>query len=125
MAAERLRMRVIRGPRLLVTAWLLAGLVGPGLGQPGFARPGGAAAGAGPPVADPEIRAVLTRYCQGCHNQRSTVGRETGLAFDALDLDLAVFAADAERWEHVVRRLRNGSMPPAGRGRRRAPTTGS
>ena len=113
-------MRVIRGPRLLVTAWLLAGLVGPGLGQPGFAQPGGAAAGAGPPVADPEIRAVLTRYCQGCHNQRSTVGRETGLAFDALDLD--AFAADAERWEQVVRRLRNGSMPPAGRPR---PTAGT
>ena len=113
------------GPRFVAVAWLLAGLGGPGLAQPGLAQPADgaattttgerAAATAGGAVEGPEIQAVLSRYCQACHNQRSAVGRETGLAFDALDV--GEVAGDAERWEHVVRRLRNGSMPPAGRPR--------
>ena len=113
------------GPRFVAVAWLLVGLGGPGLAQPGFAQPADGAATAtagergaataGSAVGDTEIEAVLSRYCQACHNQRSTVGRETGLAFDALDV--GDVAGDAERWEHVVRRLRNGSMPPAGRPR--------
>ena len=120
----------MRGPRLVVVASLLAGLVGPGWAQPGLAQPAGGvatattgergAATAGGAVEGTEIQAVLSRYCQACHNQRSTVGRETGLAFDALDV--GEVAGDAERWEHVVRRLRNGSMPPAGRPRPAADT---
>ncbi len=109
-------MRTTPGSRFVAAAWLLAGVVGAGSGTPAGAQPGGGgAAAAGASGGGARIRAVLTRYCQGCHNQRSTVGRETGLAFDTLDL--GAVARDAERWEHVVRRLRNGSMPPAGRPR--------
>ena len=113
-------MRGTPGSRFLMAAGLLAGLVGPGQVQPGFAQPGGAAVAASASVAGTEIQEVLARYCQACHNQRSTVGRETGLAFDALDI--GAVAPDAQRWEHVVRRLRNGSMPPAGRPRPAADT---
>ena len=113
----------MRGPRFFVAVGLLAILAGPGAAPPGFAQPGNAAASAAESAAGAEIETVLSRYCQACHNRRSTVGRETGLAFDALDV--GGVAGDAERWEHVVRRLRNGSMPPAGRGRRRRPTNGS
>ena len=110
----------MRGSRFVVAAWLLAGFVSPGAAEQfGVAPPGGAEQDVGA-VEGPEIQAVLARYCQACHNQRSTVGRETGLAFDALDV--GAIAGDAERWEHVVRRLRNGSMPPAGRSRPAADT---
>ena len=111
----------MRGPRFVVAAWLLAGFASPGVAQQsGAALPGGGAEQDVGAVAGAEIGAVLARYCQACHNQRSTVGRETGLAFDVLDV--GEIAGDAERWEHVVRRLRNGSMPPAGRPRPAADT---
>ena len=97
----------MRGPRFVVAAWLLAGFASPGVAQQsGAALPGGGAEQDVGAVAGAEIGAVLARYCQACHNRRSTVGRETGLAFDVLDV--GEIAGDAERWEHVVRRLRNG-----------------
>ena len=105
----------MRGPRFLVVVGLLAAFVGPGAAPPGFAQPGNAAVSSGESGGNADIQAVLSRYCQACHNQRSTIGRDTGLAFDALDV--GEVGRDAERWEHVVRRLRNGSMPPAGRPR--------
>ena len=57
-------------------------------------------------------RAVLDKYCVTCHNQRMKSG---GLALDALDL--AQVGEHAETWEKVVRKLRTGAMPPAGRPR--------
>jgi len=63
-----------------------------------------AAAGEGAP------RAVLQQYCFSCHNERREVG---GLALDALDM--ADVAERADVWEKVVRKLRTGAMPPAGR----------
>ena len=108
------------GPRLVVVVGLLAALLGPATTRPGLAQPENAAVPAGESGGGAEIEAVLSRYCQACHNRRSTVGRETGLAFDVLDV--GGLARDAERWEHVVRRLRNGSMPPAGRPRPDAQT---
>ena len=41
--------------------------------------------------------------------------RAAGLALDSLDL--GTVGADAEQWEKVVRKLRTGAMPPAGRPR--------
>ena len=65
----------------------------------------GTAAGAAP-------RAVLQRYCFACHNDRARTG---GLALDVLDMAHA--GENPEVWEEVIRKLRTGAMPPAGRPR--------
>ncbi|HKB13613.1 MAG TPA: DUF1592 domain-containing protein [Vicinamibacterales bacterium] len=64
------------------------------------------AAGTGGP------RAVLDRYCVTCHNQRL---KTAGLMLDTLDP--ARIGERAEVWEKVVRKIRTGAMPPAGRPR--------
>ena len=69
-------------------------------------------AGAGAATGAPAPRAVLQRYCFACHNQRARVG---GLALDTLDLSRVGEHADV--WEAVIRKLRTGAMPPAGRPR--------
>ena len=56
--------------------------------------------------------AVLQQYCVTCHNQRTRAG---GLALDALDM--AQVGERADVWEQVIRKLRTGAMPPAGRPR--------
>jgi len=60
----------------------------------------------------PAPRAVFDKYCVTCHNQRL---KTAGLALDALDL--AQVGERAEVWEKVVRKIRTGAMPPAGRPR--------
>jgi len=60
----------------------------------------------------PAARVVLDRYCVTCHNQNLKTG---GLALDTLDVSRP--SANAEAWERVIRKLRAGSMPPAGRPR--------
>ena len=57
-------------------------------------------------------RAVLEQYCFTCHNERRLAGE---LALDALDM--AQVAERPDVWEEVVRKLRTGAMPPAGRPR--------
>jgi cytochrome c551/c552 len=57
-------------------------------------------------------REFLTRNCVACHNQRL---QTAGLALDTIDSSR--IGADAGKWEKVVRKLRTGSMPPAGRPR--------
>ena len=57
-------------------------------------------------------RALLDRYCVTCHNDRL---QTAGLALDTLDLNH--IDDSAEIWEKVVRKLRAGAMPPAGRPR--------
>ena len=57
-------------------------------------------------------RAVVDRYCVACHNTRQLTA---GLALDSLDLGAVGERADV--WEKVVRKLRGGLMPPAGRPR--------
>ena len=64
------------------------------------------------PVSYPQQRALLNRYCVTCHNERS---KSAGLSLDALDL--ANVGQHAEAWEKVVKKLRAGVMPPAGRPR--------
>src|SRR5436190_13313289 len=63
-------------------------------------------AGASIGIAAPE-RAVLDRYCLGCHNAKVKNG---GLALDTAD----PVAQQPEVWEKVVRKLRGRYMPPAG-----------
>jgi hypothetical protein len=79
--------------------------------SPSAVRPvyqGGAAAA---PATDSR-QALLKRYCITCHNERLKTGN---LALDALDLNSV--GANAPVWEKVVRKLRAGVMPPAGRPR--------
>ncbi len=57
-------------------------------------------------------RTFLDTYCVGCHNQKL---RTAGLALDTVDVTNP--SANAEVWEHVIRKLRAGTMPPAGRPR--------
>ena len=53
-------------------------------------------------------RALLDRYCVGCHNERA---KTAGLTLDAMDT--AKVGDSAASWEKVVRKLRGGQMPPA------------
>ena len=86
-------------------------------GQEEAAAPAGAAA----------HRALLDGYCVTCHNESVVNGegrpasplvgqlRAVGLTLDTLDL--ADVGGHAGEWEKVVRKLRGGVMPPAGRPR--------
>jgi len=67
---------------------------------------GGDSSGGGPALA--EDTALLKQYCLTCHNERAKTG---GLV---LDTELSKLAADRERWEKVVRKVRTGMMPPSG-----------
>src|SRR5262249_37862929 len=54
-------------------------------------------------------RALITKYCVGCHNQRLHVA---SLTLDTMDL--AHVEAHPDVWEKVVRKLRARAMPPVG-----------
>jgi hypothetical protein len=58
---------------------------------------------------DAPDRALLDRYCLGCHNDRLKTG---GLTLE--HLDVRNVAANGEVLEKVVRKLRSGQMPPDG-----------
>jgi mono/diheme cytochrome c family protein len=55
---------------------------------------------------------LVQKYCAACHNEKVHAGR---LVLEHLDLQRVEASADV--WEKVVRKLRGGSMPPAGRPR--------
>ena len=57
-------------------------------------------------------RAVLDRYCVTCHNERL---KTADLMLDTLDVTNV--PTQGEVWEKVIRKLRAGLMPPAGRPR--------
>jgi len=73
------------------------------------------------PPASPAITATntatLNKYCATCHNEKVHAG---GFALEKLNVDDP--GADAAAWEKVVRKLRTGAMPPAGRPRPDAAT---
>jgi hypothetical protein len=60
-----------------------------------------------PPAA--AQKALLDRYCVGCHNERTKSG-DLSLA----NANLQALGGNAEVWERVIRKLRAGMMPPAG-----------
>jgi mono/diheme cytochrome c family protein len=67
------------------------------------------------PAAVPAVnshQATLQKYCVSCHNEKLKSG---GLALSTLDL--ASVSKDIEPWEHVIRKVRTGAMPPVGRPR--------
>jgi uncharacterized protein DUF1592/uncharacterized protein DUF1588/uncharacterized protein DUF1585/uncharacterized protein DUF1587/uncharacterized protein DUF1595/cytochrome c len=57
----------------------------------------------------PPDRAVVDRYCLGCHSVRAKSGN-----FVLEGLDPARAGDNVEAWEKVVRKLRGGLMPPPG-----------
>ena len=63
-------------------------------------------------AAQAPSRALLDRYCVTCHNERL---QTANLMLDRVDLERA--GDHAEALEKVVRKLRAGQMPPAGRPR--------
>src|SRR5262245_41326848 len=67
--------------------------------------PGAAAAA---PAKSAE-RALLDRYCVGCHNERL---KTAGLTLDRADVEHV--DRNSELWEKVARKLRSREMPPAG-----------
>ena len=62
-----------------------------------------------PAAVAPPQRALLDRYCITCHSERL---RTAGLTLETLDLEHV--GESAEVWEKVLRKLRTGTMPPAG-----------
>jgi hypothetical protein len=57
-------------------------------------------------------QALVSRYCAGCHNDRTKSG-----GFSLTSVDLANAAANAEQVEKIILKLRTGMMPPSGRPR--------
>ena len=72
-------------------------------------------AGAAVAIDAPPQRALLDRYCIGCHNQRArAAGQEPARKLTLDDLDVTRVGDHPEAWERVVRKMRAGMMPPAG-----------
>ncbi len=84
-----------------------------------FAGPGQDVVRAQEPVASDatvaERQALLDRYCITCHSERLRDRGTVPLSLESVDL--TDIPAGAELWEKVIRKLRTGSMPPAGRPR--------
>jgi hypothetical protein len=101
-----------RRPLVLIGVWAIS--LG-GLGILAVERPvasGPQTATTPPAAATSPQRALLSRYCFGCHNQRT---KTAGLELDTLDITNV--GHDAATWEKVARKLRAGVMPPADRPR--------
>jgi mono/diheme cytochrome c family protein len=79
---------------------------------PAQQAPAAPAAASPAPAAAPEPVAVMQKYCAACHNDRVKAG---SLVLSALDV--TNLSKDADKWEKVVRKVRTGAMPPAGRPR--------
>ena len=80
------------------------------------ASPHAAPPGAVPPQAEAggPSRTFLDRNCIACHN---SVRPTTNLALDKAAIDPRDAPEHADIWEKVIRKLRTGAMPPAGRPR--------
>jgi hypothetical protein len=63
----------------------------------------------GAPDSSAPQKALIDKYCVGCHNSKL---RTAELALDRIDLHRV--PQDAEVWEKVIRKLRGGMMPPLG-----------
>ena len=88
----------------VITALMTGGLSTAGALKPGTTQVSSTAPGS--------QRAVLDKYCVTCHNEKAKIA---GLMLDKVDL--SNIADGAPVFEKVVRKLRTGDMPPAGRPR--------
>src|SRR5262249_42295840 len=60
-------------------------------------------------------RAVINQFCSNCHSDKAKgAGMDSARKIDFDSLDIEHVGRDAETWEHVVRKLRAGMMPPSG-----------
>ena len=75
--------------------------------------PSAAEGQASSPTSDHQV--ILDRYCITCHSD--ALGERGTVPLSLASADLADVPANAELWEKVIRKLRTGSMPPAGRPR--------
>ena len=73
-----------------------------------------------PDQSPPPQRVLFDQYCVACHSDRLRTG---GLSLQSLDI--GDVAANVEVLEKVVRKLRDGEMPPEGRRRPDAATVDS
>jgi mono/diheme cytochrome c family protein len=77
----------------------------------GWSAPQASSSQAQPSVASlpTEHRELLKTYCITCHNDRL---RTSGLVLGGVEVDNV--PAHADLWEQVIRKVRPGTMPPAG-----------
>src|SRR5437763_16626960 len=60
-------------------------------------------------------RAIINQYCSTCHSDKAkAAGMDSARKIDFDRLDIAGVRRDAETWERVVRKLRDGMMPQSG-----------
>jgi mono/diheme cytochrome c family protein len=97
--------------RIVIVAGLafvaVAAVSGQAVPRARTAQAGASTVAAPPAAAVGAQRAVIDKYCVGCHNMRVKAG---GLALD--ELDLAKLSERAEVVEKVALKLRAGLMPP-------------
>ena len=96
----------------LATVLFTLAAAGPAAAQASASAP--PASEASPAAVSPQ-QSLLDRYCVACHNEPMHERGAVPFAFDGLDV--ADVGTDAATWEAVVRKLRLGMMPPAGRPR--------
>ncbi|MCP5412483.1 MAG: DUF1592 domain-containing protein [Alphaproteobacteria bacterium] len=63
----------------------------------------------GPDATPADRKALLTRFCAGCHNDKMKVA-----GWSVSPLDAANLQAHDATWEKILRRLSLGEMPPKG-----------
>lgn len=66
----------------------------------------------GPDATPADRKALLTRFCSGCHNDKMKVA-----GWSVTPLDAANLNAHNATWEKILRRLSLGEMPPKGMAR--------
>ncbi len=101
-----LRAAAVAACWMAITAIAAAGLHAAGQSPP---------APAAAPVSAASARTLLDQYCVTCHNDAGR--RRASVPISLQSADLAAIDAEAGLWESVVRKLRAGMMPPAGRPR--------
>ncbi len=87
-------------PLIAAAGCLGLGVIGVSLLYPQEARP---------PANLTTPRAVIDKYCVGCHNEKL---KTAGLMLDRLDASR--LGEHSEEWEKVARKFRTGEMPPPG-----------
>ena len=108
---DTLAARILGSCYRLSRCWLLPALVL-------SACVGGFAADGPNPSGSDAPRALVSRYCVACHNQKL---QTAGIVLEGISFENV--GAGANVWEKVLRKVRTGEMPPIGLPRPDGPTT--